>query len=758
MKRLLLLLMLGLSMAVKAPLALAADELTLGVFAYRPVDIVMSKYQPLAEYLSEKTGLTVRLQVLGQEDMNRALAANQLDLFLTNPSHFLVIRSERSVTGVLATVLRRSGATSTASVGGVIITRSQRDDLNELTDLAGQMIASPGIHFLGGYQSQLLELKEAGIDVRRGSRIKLLGSHDRVVRAVVDGDVAAGFIRTGIIEDMLTENPRLGDQLKVLNPQNLTGFPFRVSTRLYPEWPLVALPHVDQRLVRRVAAALFSLNRDDPAARAAGIAGFAPPADYQSVEQLARDIRVAPYDQAPQLTWLDAFHQYRLWVIAIAVLMTLLLASSLWLGRKKRQLATSQRRLRRLILSWPQPMVMIRDGKFLYTNRAAVELLRYESWASLTNKSVASFLPSLQPDGLSSTGKISDTMNRVHRGAVETGEWLFQRADTSELWVEMTLAPIDGGGENEHVLLCALYDITRRKQAEKRQRLAASVFDHVGEAIVITDEHGMVVEVNTAYGAMTGRTRAQTAGRLPPLPLEEGSGVLQATRERGFWSGEFEWKRSDGPPLNLALTMSAVYDEQGNVTHFVGIYSDISAIKKQEDQLRTMAHYDALTGLSNRSLFADRLQQTMAQARRQNDHLAVVYIDLDHFKPVNDAFGHSAGDDLLVEVASRMRSTLREEDTLARLGGDEFAAIIVNVEDRASLENLLKRLLADIAEPVWVADHLVEVSASIGVALYPQTVELDGDQLLRQADQAMYRAKQGGRNGYCLFETTGIEA
>lgn len=171
-----------------------------------------------------------------------------------------------------------------------------------------------------------------------------------------------------------------------------------------------------------------------------------------------------------------------------------------------------------------------------------------------------------------------------------------------------------------------------------------------------------------------------------------------------------------------------------------------------------MAHYDALTGLSNRSLFADRLQQTMAQARRQNDHLAVVYIDLDNFKPVNDAFGHSAGDDLLVEVASRMRSTLREEDTLARLGGDEFAAIIVNVEDRASLEKLLKRLLADIAEPVWVADHLVEVSASIGVALYPQTVELDGDQLLRQADQAMYRAKQGGRNGYCLFETTGIKA
>ncbi|MCK7550547.1 diguanylate cyclase domain-containing protein [Marinobacter goseongensis] len=752
MKRLQRLSWLFLLLVLNAPIATAKEGITLGVFAYRPADVMLMQYQPLADYLSEKTGLDVRLEVLAQDDMNRALAANQLDLFLTNPSHFLVIRSERSVTGVLATVLSQSGATSTASLGGVIIARRQRDDINRLEDLDGRIIASPGVHFLGGYQSQLLELIGVGVDPRRRGRIKLLGSHDRVVRSVLAGDVDAGFIRTGILEQMSADNPRLRDQLKVLNAQNLSGFPYEVSTRLYPEWPLVALPHVDQARVRRIASALFALGAEDPAARAAGIAGFAPPADYQSVELLARELRVAPYDHAPQLTWLDAFHQYRFWVVAVGLLLALLLASSVWLGRKKRQVATEQRRLRRLILSWPQPMLMIRDGRFFDFNRAALELLRCPSHEFVMDKAVASFMPLLQPGGESSAAKVDEVMARVGAGLVESGEWIFERADGSQLCADMTLAPIHEGGEQDNVILCALYDVTRRKQAEQRQRLAASVFEHAREAIFITDEHGMVIDVNGAYSSMIGYSRARATGRLPPLPMEEGPGILHTARERGFWAGEFVSKRADGKNLTLALTVSRVLDERETLTHFVGIFSDISRLKEQENKLRTMAHYDALTQLPNRSLFADRLQQTMAQARRQGDHLAVVYIDLDHFKPVNDAFGHGAGDELLVEVASRMRAMLREEDTLARLGGDEFAAIIVNVQDRTSLEKLLKRLLLEIAEPVWVADHMVEVSGSVGVTLYPQAAELDGDQLLRQADQAMYRAKQAGRNGYCLFD------
>ena len=633
----------------------------------------------------------------------------------------------------------------------MIFTRAERDDIEQLADIRDKTIASPGVHFLGGYQTQVLELLDAGIDIRRVNLIRFMGTHDRVVRSVLSGDADVGFIRTSILEQMAQEDPDLFTRVKVLNRQRLAGFPYVVSTRLYPEWPVVALPHVNERAVRRIASALFAIEPEDEVALSVGISGFSPPADYQSVEYLARTLRVPPYDQVPQLTWVDALHQYRLWVFTILVLVMLLVASSLWLGKSKRQLAAEQRRLRQLIRGWPQAALLIRGGLFIDTNRASVDLLRYTSSESLVGKDLAVFSPEFQPDGQISRQKMAPMLARVSAGQVEQCEWVLNRSDGTEIWVELTMAPVHTEDEPEALILCSLYEITLRKHAEQRQRLAASVFEYAREAIFITDNHGIVIDANDAYLAITGRPRNRAIGRLPPLPVEEGSGIFASARSQGFWSGEFSSRRNDGEPITLSVTLSSVRGDHGEVSHFVGIFSDISRLKEQERKLRIMAHYDALTGMPNRVLFADRLQQGMALTRRQSGKLAVVYIDLDEFKPVNDAFGHEAGDQLLVEVAARMRSELRQEDTLARLGGDEFAAIVMNVQDDASLETLLVRLLARVAEPVWVADHSVEVSASIGYTLFPQAEDLDGDQLLRQADQAMYQAKHRGRNRYVRF-------
>ncbi|HAZ88066.1 MAG TPA: diguanylate cyclase, partial [Marinobacter adhaerens] len=196
----------------------------------------------------------------------RAIAANRLDFFLTNPSHFLLIRSERSLTGVLATLVRRSGQSATGSLGGVIFTRAERDDIEQLADIRDKTIASPGVHFLGGYQTQVLELMDAGIDIRRVNLIRFMGTHDRVVRSVLSGYADVGFIRTSILEQMAQEDPDLFTKVKVLNRQRLAGFPYVVSTRLYPEWPLVALPHVNERAVRRIASALFAIEPEDEVA------------------------------------------------------------------------------------------------------------------------------------------------------------------------------------------------------------------------------------------------------------------------------------------------------------------------------------------------------------------------------------------------------------------------------------------------------------------------------------------------------------
>ncbi|MGF2734361.1 diguanylate cyclase domain-containing protein [Marinobacter sp. DUT-1] len=733
-------------------IAQGVQELRFGVYAYRPEAIIQERYQPLTDYLSGRIGVPVKLEVLDHERMRSALVSNQLDFFLTNPSQFLIIRSERSLSGVLATLVRREGEVATASLGGVIFTTAGQDDITSLADVQDRTIASPGRHFLGGFQAQALELREAGVDVFRDNRIKLVRSHDRVIRSVLRGDAEIGFVRTGILEELAEDDPSLLDRIKILNRQNLVGFPYVVSTRLYPEWPVVALPHVDSNIVRRVASALFAIEEDYPAALSAGIAGFAPPADYQPVEYLARELRVEPYDQIPSLTWPELVRQYWGWLAAIAILVLLLTGSMFWLGRKRRQLAAEQQRLRRLILSWPQPMLMLRDGTYVDSNRAALELLGFAVPQSILGKDIAAFSPRMQPDGEVSRQKMQKLLSRVRRNEVVQVEWAFRRSDGSQIWVDMTLAPVHEKGDIQPYVLCSWYDVTDRKEAEQRLRLAASVFDHAREAIFITDLHGSVIDVNDAYVEITGRTRTSTIGGLPPLPLEEGAGVFSSARRNGFWSGEFVSKRHNGERFNMALTISGVRNEQGAISHFMGIFSDITQLKAHEKELRTMAHYDALTHLPNRVLFADRMSQFMAQARRQGDSLAVVYIDLDQFKPVNDAFGHKAGDELLIEVAARMRAELREEDTLARIGGDEFAALVVNIEEPAVLTSLLARLLRAVSVPVLVAGHRVQVSASIGYALYPQAQELDGDQLLRQADQAMYEAKKQGRNRYCGFD------
>ncbi len=751
-QRFLTLAMVVLVLADAIPQARADESaVTLAVRSYRPEPVMQQQYAPLVQYLSAQSGVQVDLAVLDHDEMSRAIATNQVDFFLTNPSHFLLIRSERSLTGVLATVLRDWNGESTGSIGGVIFTRASRDDITTLEDVKGKSIATPGIHFMGGYQAPALELKSVGVDVRRSSKVIYLGNHDQVIRAVLAGDADVGFIRTGVFEERIEENPELVDGLKIINPQNLRGYPFRVSTRLYPEWPVVSLPHVDSRVVRRIASALYALEPDHPAAQAAGLAGFSPPADYQSVEDLARSLRLAPYDQTPRITWVDVLHQYLAWVIIVAVLFVLLVVTSLWLSRKKRQLAVEERRQRELIASWPQPMLMMHGTELVDCNRAAVDLLRYTSEASLLSKSLMAFSHPVQPDSQVSSQKLNTLLRRVQLGDVVTTEWVFIRSDASDVWVDMTLAPVYEPGIEPPAILCSWYDITLRKEAEERMRLAVQVFDNAREAIFITDAHGVVIDTNEAYQQITGRERKEVIGNLPPLPIDEGSAILVAARKHGVWSGEFRARSRDGVRLVLNLTLSSVFDDKKQLSHFVGVFSDITRLKESEKKLRTMAHYDALTGLPNRVLFAERLHQSMAQARRHKYQLGVVYIDLDEFKPVNDAFGHDAGDELLIEMGRRMRTVLREEDTLARLGGDEFAAIAVNVDGGTALEALLDRLLKAVAEPVWVADHSVEVSVSVGYTLYPQPEELDADQLLRQADQAMYQAKRQGRNRYCGF-------
>ncbi len=303
------------------------------------------------------------------------------------------------------------------------------------------------------------------------------------------------------------------------------------------------------------------------------------------------------------------------------------------------------------------------------------------------------------------------------------------------------------------------HDITEQKMSEEKLLLAASVFTHAREGIMITTSDAQIIDVNEAFTRITGYTRDEVLGKNPRIlssghqSEEHYTSMWTSLINNGYWYGEVWNRRKNGEVFAEMQTISTVWDQDGKVRHYVALFSDITLSKNHEKQLEKIAHYDALTGLANRVLLADRMHQSMAQALRRGQPLAVAYLDLDGFKAINDRYGHDAGDQLLMIIANRMKLTLRDGDTLARLGGDEFVAVLFDLDNLSASVPILKRLLAATAEPVNIHGNVLQVSASIGVTFYPQADVEDADQLLRQADQAMYQAKVAGKNRFHVFDT-----
>ena len=306
-----------------------------------------------------------------------------------------------------------------------------------------------------------------------------------------------------------------------------------------------------------------------------------------------------------------------------------------------------------------------------------------------------------------------------------------------------------------------------RTASETRLQLAASVFTHAREGIMITDAAATIIEVNTTFSLITGYSRGESVGRNPRM-LKSGrqapefyASMWQELLNNGHWNGEIWNRRKNGEMFAAMYTISAVRGVGGKTQSYVALFTDITTAKEHQSQLEHMAHYDLLTGLPNRLLLADRLQHDIAQCQRHQHSLAIAYLDLDHFKEINDKYGHNVGDSLLIELSQRMKDALRQGDTLARIGGDEFVAILTDLQRTEDCYPVLDRLLRAPAGSVTVRagvdvdgnikEVVLQVSASIGVTIFPKD-GANADQLLRHADQAMYTAKQAGKNRYHLFD------
>jgi diguanylate cyclase (GGDEF)-like protein/PAS domain S-box-containing protein len=352
-----------------------------------------------------------------------------------------------------------------------------------------------------------------------------------------------------------------------------------------------------------------------------------------------------------------------------------------------------------------------------------------------------------------------DILARAHAGLAAGKpydiEYRFRHVDGREIWVNDRGYPLrDSAGTIVHATGVAA-DITSRKHAEQQLRLSAQAFESIADGIIVTDAARRIVSVNKSYCSITGYEAADLIGRTPRI-FQSGrhdaafyEEMWNSILAHGHWRGELWSRRRNGEVFPEMLSIGAVKDRTGTTTHYVGVSTDISEVKRYEAQLEHQARHDALTGLPNRFLFEDRFTTAVTRSHRNGTRTAVLFIDLDKFKDVNDSLGHAAGDVLLGEWTRRLSGIMRKSDTVARFGGDEFAVLLESI-NHAGAETIARKVLDAMAMPFHISGHDLFVSASIGISVYPDDGE-DTATLLKNADTALYQAKMDGRNDFRFF-------
>ncbi|MGX4641967.1 putative bifunctional diguanylate cyclase/phosphodiesterase [Massilia sp. SYSU DXS3249] len=395
-----------------------------------------------------------------------------------------------------------------------------------------------------------------------------------------------------------------------------------------------------------------------------------------------------------------------------------------------------------------------RNGIVRFWNHACAELLGIPAGEAL-GRPFTSLVKHLGEER-----EFEDAIASVWRTgqAVNGHDWHVELRDGRRLWLHSSHFPVPGEGEARQVF-CMEVDVTARKVLEASLRQASQVFDHARDGILLVDREHRVLAANRAYTELTGYAPDEVVGALlPSLRLGvQDRALCDRLRDHldghGHWEGELWGARRDGSAIPVRAALSGIKDGNGVLTSYMVMLSDISERRRAVEQARHQAEHDALTGLPNRILFMDRLEQALAAFTRQGRQFAIMFIDLDHFKTINDNHGHETGDAVLQELANRLRRCVRRVDTVSRLGGDEFVVLLADiggVDQAAHVAHVARAVLQAVARPVAAGGGQLNMSVSIGVAICPGDGS-DPKTLLRHADVAMYHAKENGRNAFHFF-------
>jgi len=410
----------------------------------------------------------------------------------------------------------------------------------------------------------------------------------------------------------------------------------------------------------------------------------------------------------------------------------------------------SQRRLQSIVDNEPECVKVVSpEGILVEMNPAGLKMLEAQTLQEAQSRPLLEYLlPQWR-------GKFMELHEKVMQGGEETLEFEILGLHGTHRWLESHAAPLKDSDGHVTSVLAVTRDISERKLAEEQLHKLSQAVEQSPNAIVITDIHGNIDYINDAFTATTGYSAHEVIGQnprflqssktSPSLYKEMWSKLTQGER----WEGEFINKHKNGDEYIQFVIVTPIIDQTGRTTHFMAIEEDVTDKKRNEERIHFLANFDSLTGLPNRAQMEDHLNYTLSLARRNNGEFALMFLDLDHFKDINDSLGHKVGDDLLVKLSQRLKSVLREEDTLSRQGGDEFVLLLPGADAHAS--SIIARKLLDILnKPFNIGHYELTVTISIGIALYPN----DGNSietLSKNADTAMYRSKQEGRNSFRFY-------
>jgi len=416
-------------------------------------------------------------------------------------------------------------------------------------------------------------------------------------------------------------------------------------------------------------------------------------------------------------------------------------------------LAMAGANFRQLFQKSDDAILLVRDGLIEEANPAALHLFNCPDPATFIGRRLADFSPLQQPGGALSEGSARRLEEQAHQHGNCRYDWRYLDCGGKLFWAEVLMTSVTLN--HEHLFYVLVRDISVRKSAERTLYLAAQVFENSRDAILLTDHDRHVISINRAYSEITGFGSDDMLGKpLSVYHSGEDETFFRAVWDQIYatdhWQGEIWSRRKSGELFPAWLALTAIRDSHDQISNYMAIVSDITERKRSEEQTRHLAEHDFLTDLPNRVLLLDRLSLALSVARRNGSMLAILFLDLDRFKQINDTLGHQVGDQLLKEVAARLLKCVRKVDTVSRQGGDEFVIILADIGGIDHAAHVAGTIRQAICQPYAIGEHDMHVSTSIGVSIFPSDGD-DIDTLVKNADIAMYHAKQGGRNNFQFF-------